>query len=124
MGESSELKGDEMPEDVNESNKNNEGGHRKHESDFVESPRSSSRKKFRPGSQTQGKAWIDDDKKNQEFYLKSNEQIENEDKQKSVKELVKILESKLDSSNINNVKYCEQNFHFQKESKLFAKRKK
>ena len=43
--------------------------------------------------------------------------------QKSVKELVEILENKLDSSNINNIKYCEQDFHFQRETLRFLKKK-
>lgn len=56
---------------------------------------------------------------------KSKEQRVDVDKgKKTVKELVEILETRLDQSNINNIKYCEQDFHFQRETMLFLKKNK
>ena len=53
----------------------------------------------------------------------NDKKIVGEKENKKVSELIKILESKLDSSQINNEKYSDQNFLYQKEMKEFEDKK-
>ncbi len=43
---------------------------------------------------------------------------------KSVRELIEILETKLDAAKINNIQYSEQNFYYQKEMSRYQDKKR